>query len=183
MPRSNSSHLVVQSKSESANNAEISSPGTARYPMPSPGTTPRRRLICLTGFMGCGKTTVGQLLARHLAWRFVDLDARIEHRAGLRITEIFDRLGESAFREIEHEQLIEALGQSAELDQPTVLALGGLTQRSEEHTSELQSRLHLVCRLLLEKKKKRKQLPEVHSNLVNPSTQYTILFAMHINAA
>src|SRR2546422_3003756 len=29
-------------------------------------------------------------------------------------------------------------------------------QRSEEHTSELQSRLHLVCRLLLEKKKKRK---------------------------
>src|SRR2546422_3884884 len=31
------------------------------------------------------------------------------------------------------------------------------TQRSEEHTSELQSRLHLVCRLLLEKKKKKKK--------------------------
>src|SRR5687768_17692479 len=31
------------------------------------------------------------------------------------------------------------------------------TSRSEEHTSELQSRLHLVCRLLLEKKKKRKK--------------------------
>src|SRR5256884_1433998 len=30
----------------------------------------------------------------------------------------------------------------------------GLRQRSEEHTSELQSRLHLVCRLLLEKKKR-----------------------------
>src|SRR2546422_8430084 len=30
---------------------------------------------------------------------------------------------------------------------------GGLERRSEEHTSELQSRLHLVCRLLLEKKK------------------------------
>src|SRR2546422_3297880 len=30
----------------------------------------------------------------------------------------------------------------------------GITVRSEEHTSELQSRLHLVCRLLLEKKKK-----------------------------
>src|SRR2546429_7695076 len=30
-------------------------------------------------------------------------------------------------------------------------------QRSEEHTSELQSRLHLVCRLLLEKKKKQKK--------------------------
>src|SRR2546429_4735012 len=34
-------------------------------------------------------------------------------------------------------------------------AFGGL-KRSEEHTSELQSRLHLVCRLLLEKKKKKK---------------------------
>src|SRR3989449_1974538 len=32
-----------------------------------------------------------------------------------------------------------------------------LAFRSEEHTSELQSRLHLVCRLLLEKKKKKKQ--------------------------
>src|SRR2546422_5401004 len=38
--------------------------------------------------------------------------------------------------------------------------------RSEEHTSELQSRLHLVCRLLLEKKKKSltKQLPQLSSN-------------------
>src|SRR2546422_2657481 len=40
--------------------------------------------------------------------------------------------------------------------------------RSEEHTSELQSRLHLVCRLLLEKKKqKHTQKPE------SPITQYT----------
>src|SRR2546422_4015720 len=31
-----------------------------------------------------------------------------------------------------------------------------LAERSEEHTSELQSRLHLVCRLLLEKKKKKR---------------------------
>src|SRR2546422_4366205 len=33
----------------------------------------------------------------------------------------------------------------------------GAGSRSEEHTSELQSRLHLVCRLLLEKKKKKKR--------------------------
>src|SRR2546422_4213428 len=32
-----------------------------------------------------------------------------------------------------------------------------IARRSEEHTSELQSRLHLVCRLLLEKKKKSRQ--------------------------
>src|SRR5687768_7814269 len=34
-----------------------------------------------------------------------------------------------------------------------IMAEGGMAARSEEHTSELQSRLHLVCRLLLEKKK------------------------------
>src|SRR2546422_7505873 len=40
---------------------------------------------------------------------------------------------------------------------PPVRSRGrGLPDRSEEHTSELQSRLHLVCRLLLEKKKKKK---------------------------
>src|SRR2546422_3089252 len=36
----------------------------------------------------------------------------------------------------------------------------GSLNRSEEHTSELQSRLHLVCRLLLEKKKKKKKRTE-----------------------
>src|SRR2546422_3472362 len=53
--------------------------------------------------------------------------------------------------------------QSATTPTPTVgrgQAASGtpLPRRSEEHTSELQSRLHLVCRLLLEKKKKKKQI-------------------------
>src|SRR2546422_5147464 len=39
--------------------------------------------------------------------------------------------------------------------------------RSEEHTSELQSRLHLVCRLLLEKKKRKPQVLRVRS-IANP---------------
>src|SRR2546422_8062570 len=41
------------------------------------------------------------------------------------------------------------------------LAAVATTNRSEEHTSELQSRLHLVCRLLLEKKKKIKTIRRV----------------------
>src|SRR2546422_2523476 len=41
--------------------------------------------------------------------------------------------------------------------QPAQLAQFATRRRSEEHTSELQSRLHLVCRLLLEKKKKTQQ--------------------------
>src|SRR5687768_17790384 len=44
--------------------------------------------------------------------------------------------------------------------------LGQAPDRSEEHTSELQSRLHLVCRLLLEKKKK-KQTVDTHRTVSN----------------
>src|SRR5690349_22818484 len=44
---------------------------------------------------------------------------------------------------------------------PLDLHVGG-GQRSEEHTSELQSRRDLVCRLLLEKKKKKRQYQSVH---------------------
>src|SRR5687768_17790811 len=46
--------------------------------------------------------------------------------------------------------------ESAVTDQVSAAYIVDGTDRSEEHTSELQSRLHLVCRLLLEKKKKQK---------------------------
>jgi shikimate kinase len=77
--------------------------------------------------MGSGKTTVGTLLARQLAWRFVDLDERIEEAAGLTIPDMFGRLGEPAFRQLEADQLRAALGRAAELKESTVLALGGGT--------------------------------------------------------
>ncbi len=77
--------------------------------------------------MGSGKTTVGAQLARQLAWRFVDLDDRIEDASGLRITEFFERHGELSFRLLEAAQLRAALGRSFELREPAVLALGGGT--------------------------------------------------------
>src|SRR5687768_18312618 len=51
-------------------------------------------------------------------------------------------------------------------------AMMSVPPRSEEHTSELQSRLHLVCRLLLEKKKKKKskQKPQTPNNNIHQST-------------
>src|SRR2546422_4001026 len=49
---------------------------------------------------------------------------------------------------------------SAGIDQmPATTLLDYRVMRSEEHTSELQSRLHLVCRLLLEKKKQKLRMP------------------------
>jgi shikimate kinase len=77
--------------------------------------------------MGSGKTTVATLLARQLAWRFVDLDDLIEASAQLRIPEIFERFGEPAFRQIEADQLRAAIGRAFELGEGTVLALGGGT--------------------------------------------------------
>lgn len=77
--------------------------------------------------MGSGKTTIGMLLARQLAWRFVDLDDRIEESAGLAIPQIFERFGEPAFRQIEADQLHAALGRASEIKEGTILALGGGT--------------------------------------------------------
>src|SRR5712664_1277785 len=87
----------------------------------------RPQIVCLAGFMGSGKTTIGTLLARQLAWRFVDLDDRIEESAGLRISEFFERHGEPAFRSLEAEQFRAVLGRAAETKESVVLALGGGT--------------------------------------------------------
>jgi shikimate kinase len=95
--------------------------------MPLPGTRPRLKLVCLAGFMGSGKSTVGRQLAQQLGWRFIDLDERIEQQSGLRITDIFDRVGESSFREIERTELSRALGEASSSPVPIVLALGGGT--------------------------------------------------------
>jgi shikimate kinase len=96
-------------------------------PIPSSGPPVRIAVLCLAGFMGSGKSTVGTLLARQMAWRFVDLDDRIEQAASLTIPEFFERFGEPAFRQLEAEQLRAALGRAVELKEPTVLALGGGT--------------------------------------------------------
>lgn len=68
------------------------------------------RLLGLTGFMGSGKSTIGRLLARQVGWHSVDLDQRIVETCGLSIQEIFSRLGESAFRDLEQEELSRAVG-------------------------------------------------------------------------
>lgn len=91
------------------------------------GTQPRISVICLAGFMGAGKSTVGTRLARQLGWRFVDLDERIEEAAAITIPEFFERYGEPAFRQLEADQLRAALGRAFEFHESTILALGGGT--------------------------------------------------------
>lgn len=54
--------------------------------------------VILIGFMGAGKTTVGERLAARLSRRFVDVDAVIEAKAGMSVAAIFQHEGESGFR-------------------------------------------------------------------------------------
>jgi shikimate kinase len=84
---------------------------------------PAVRAVCLVGFMGAGKSSVGKALGRQLGWTFLDLDERIQSREKRTIEEIFRQSGETEFRRAEHAALRELL---AELNSsPVVIALGG----------------------------------------------------------
>jgi len=76
--------------------------------------------IALYGFMGVGKTTVGKLLAERLGYTFIDMDDEIEKMAGMSISEIFTRLGEPSFRQMES-KLIEDISRK----DGYVIACGG----------------------------------------------------------
>ena len=80
-------------------------------------------IISLTGFMGCGKSSVGRELSRLLCCPFMDLDDVIEERAGRTIPEIFATDGEVVFRQME----LEALQETSVTEGMLVLALGGGT--------------------------------------------------------
>jgi shikimate kinase len=91
-------------------------------PRPAGGHHPATNLV-LVGFMGAGKTTVGQAVAERLGWRFADLDRLIETREGRTIPQIFAEDGEERFRRLECEALEEVIAPPD--SQFLVLALGG----------------------------------------------------------
>ncbi len=76
--------------------------------------------IVLIGMPGCGKSTLGKLLAERTGKKFVDMDAVIVEKAGMTIPEIFEKYGEKHFRDIESEVAAE-LGK----EKSQVIATGG----------------------------------------------------------
>ncbi|HQL08466.1 MAG TPA: shikimate kinase, partial [Lentisphaeria bacterium] len=76
--------------------------------------------IYLTGFMGCGKSTLGKVLAEHLRRHFVDMDAMLVKTIGMPIDQFFQLHGEKAFRQREYD-LLRRLAQHDRL----VVATGG----------------------------------------------------------
>jgi shikimate kinase len=89
-------------------------------PVMVPATGAAGGSIVLVGLMGAGKTKVGRLLAQHLEMPFADADDEIVEAAGCSIEEIFERFGESAFRDGERRVVARLLD-----GEPIVLATGG----------------------------------------------------------
>lgn len=84
------------------------------------------RPLLINGFMATGKSAVARAVSERTGRPWVDLDARIEQRAGTTIADIFATRGEDAFRQLEREELLRVLGPSRqEFALAPVCALGG----------------------------------------------------------
>lgn len=88
--------------------------------------------IVLVGMPGCGKSTVGKILAASLGKDFVDTDLLVEQRAGKSIPDIFKDEGEAAFRALEADA-ISAVGKQG----GQVIATGGGAVLSRENVDNL----------------------------------------------
>lgn len=76
--------------------------------------------IFLIGYMGAGKTTIGQQLAERLGYKFLDMDHVIEEKMQRSVSQIFSEKGEEEFRRLERECLEEI-----STEQNVVVATGG----------------------------------------------------------
>ncbi|MGH7907656.1 MAG: shikimate kinase [Candidatus Binataceae bacterium] len=97
--------------------------------------------LVLTGFMGTGKSRVGQLAAARLGWPFIDSDAEITARTGKPIHDIFADHGETYFRQLERAVIAEL----AMRMQPLVIAAGGGALTDEANFRALENAGILVC--------------------------------------
>ena len=80
-----------------------------------------KKHIFLVGFMGSGKTSLGKLIAKSLNVNFIDTDRFIEDQEKSQIQEIFKEKGESYFRKLEHEFILNL----SQFEKPTLFATGG----------------------------------------------------------
>ena len=95
--------------------------------------------IALVGMPGCGKSTVGRVLARHLGAHFVDADTEIEARIGMPIRSYFEIQGEPAFRDVEQQVLGDLTMQRRQ-----VIATGGGAVLRPANRDVLHSRCQVI---------------------------------------
>jgi shikimate dehydrogenase len=110
------------------------------------GKRKRNLKICVVGFMGSGKTSVGGLLAKKMGMDFIDTDGIIEEKEKSSIERIFREKGEAYFRQIEEELVVNLL----ESKKRAVISLGGGSVLSKRVRESL--RKHAVTIWLFAKK-------------------------------
>jgi len=96
--------------------------------------------IILIGYMGSGKTSVGERLAKMLSYQFRDADQMLERKAGDTINHIFAVHGEEYFRNMETELLKELVGTL----ENTILSTGGGMPLREENAKLLKELGYVV---------------------------------------
>jgi shikimate dehydrogenase len=99
----------------------------------------KTRNIALIGMPGCGKSTVGRLLAQRIGRPFTDIDRQIEVAAGKSIPQIFADNGEETFRQLETRVLDEEAKKSG-----AVIATGGGVVTRQENLDLLRQNSFIV---------------------------------------
>lgn len=100
--------------------------------------------IVLTGFMGCGKSTVGKALADKIGYEFVDIDEEIEKELETTIPQIFESHGETFFRKTESEVFAKNLRNGV------VIATGGGLAVQERNIELMNSKYCIVINMEIE---------------------------------
>jgi shikimate kinase len=91
---------------------------------------PKRIFLC--GFMGAGKSVIGKSLAQKLDLNFVDLDEKVEEKAGQSIPDLFEDSGEAGFRAAERHTLLQVAR-----DFEGIVALGGGSLHNQDMVDHL----------------------------------------------
>ena len=143
--------------------------------------------IALIGFMGSGKTSIGQLLGKKLAYPVIDLDEQIEKNTNMTIGAIFDTKGEEWFRNKEEEELNKWTGKNV-----IVSTGGGIISRKQSrirlkqhfHTFWLQASFEEIMKRLVEEdgtrplwqksKEERKELYLKRESMYKQAAHYMI---------
>ncbi|HEY0827989.1 MAG TPA: shikimate kinase [Bacilli bacterium] len=92
----------------------------------------KRKNVVLVGFMGTGKSSVGHLLAKRLAWPFLDIDHLIELQEGISIPDLFGSKGEDYFRRVESQVIHKVMEQDKQ-----VIATGGGAVLAEDNRNKM----------------------------------------------
>ncbi len=94
----------------------------------------KRKNIVLCGFMGSGKSTIGNLLSKKMGMAFIDLDAYIEKKENKSVSQIFSDSGEEYFRQLERDAVKELAYKKS-----VILATGGGTLTFRENVDILKN--------------------------------------------